>query len=169
MRNIILTFCLGVILISCQNHNASTTETNLPISLPKTLPLNVSLNMTQANYVLGQPITLRFVLKNNSPETVPFCKLNSPANGQHWSNCFEINDVKGNNIPFIGKVATYKGAVEDKNLISIEGNGIQLYTIDIRPMYQLNQVGTYKIRFIGDEVNLLSNSLPARFVIKEKL
>lgn len=169
MKNFILAFCFSTILISCQNQTTATNESNLAVSPAQTLPLNVSLNMTQANYQLGQPITLRFVLKNNSSEAVPFCKLNSPANGQHWSNCFEINDAKGNNIPFIGKVATYKGAVEDKDLISIEGNGIRLYTIDIGPMYQLDQVGTYKIRFIGDEVNLLSNSLPARFVIKEKL
>jgi hypothetical protein len=166
MRNIILACCLFSILMSCQDNNASTTETNLAIPPPQAVPLNVTLNMTQANYQLGQPITLRFVLKNNTPETVTFCKLNSPANDQHWSNCFEIKDVKGNNISFIGKVATSKGPVEDKDLISIEGNGIRLYTIDIRPMYALNQVGTYKIRFIGDQINLLANSLPAQIIIK---
>ncbi|MBL4651025.1 MAG: hypothetical protein JKY03_14950 [Aureispira sp.] len=166
MRNIILAFCLSSILISCQGNNAATAETNLAIPAPQDIPLNVSLNMTQANYQLGQPITLRFVLKNNTPETVTFCKLNSPANDQHWSNCFEIKDAKGANISFIGKIATSKGPVEDKDLISIEGNGIRLYTIDIRPMYALNQVGTYKIRFIGDQINLLANSLPARLIIK---
>lgn len=166
MRNIILAFCLSFILISCQDHNVATAETNLAIPAPQDIPLNVSLNMTQPNYQLGQPITLRFVLKNNTPETVTFCKLNSPANDQHWSNCFEIKDAKGANISFIGKVATSKGPIKDKDLISIEGNGIRLYTIDIRPMYALNQVGTYKIRFIGDQINLLANSLPARLIIK---
>jgi hypothetical protein len=166
MRTIILAFCLCTILIACQNDTTTTTETQLAIPPAQAVPLNVSLNMTQANYQLGQPLTLRFVLKNNTPEMVTFCKLNSPANDQHWSNCFEIKDEKGNNIPFIGKVATSKGPVEDKDLISIEGNGIRLYTIDIGPMYALNQIGTYKIRFIGDQINLLSNSLPARLTIK---
>jgi hypothetical protein len=152
--------------MSCQENNTPATETNLPIPPPQAVPLNVTLNMTQANYQLGQPITLRFVLKNNTPETVTFCKLNSPANDQHWSNCFVIKDAKGNNIPFIGKIPTHKGPIEDKDLISIEGNGIRLYTIDIRPMYTLNQIGTYKISFIGDKINLLSNSLPSQFIIK---
>lgn len=166
MRTIILTFCLFTILVSCQNNTSTKPETQLNIPPAKALPLNVSLNMTQASYQLGQPITLRFVLKNNTPETVTFCKLNSPANDLHWSNCFEIKDEKGNNIPFIGKTATSKGPVEDKDLISIEGNGIRLYTIDVGPMYALNQVGTYKIRFIGDQINLLANSLPAQIIIK---
>jgi hypothetical protein len=152
--------------MSCQNNNPPTTEANLAIPPPQAVPLNVALNMTQASYQLGQPITLRFVLKNNTPEMVTFCKLNSPANEQHWSNCFEIKDVKGNNIPFIGKIAKHKGPVEDKDLISIEGNGIRLYTIDIRPMYLLNKIGRYKISFVGDKINLLSNSLPAQFIIK---
>ena len=166
MRNILLAFCISSILMSCQNNTTSSTETQLDIPPAQAVPLNVSLNMTQADYQLGQPITLRFVLKNNTPETVTFCKLNSPANDQHWSNCFEIKDGKGSNIPFIGKVATSKGPIEDKDLISIEGNGIRLYTIDVHPMYALNQSGTYKIRFIGDQINLLPNSLPARIIIK---
>lgn len=166
MRNTFLIVCLSIIIMSCQDNNTATKESNLPIPPPQAVPLNVTLNMTQANYKLGQPITLRFVLKNNTPETLTFCKLNSPANGQQWSNCFEVKDAQGKNIPFVGKTRTYTGSVEDKDLISIEGNGIRLYTIDIRPMYQLNQVGTYTIRFIGDKVNLLSNSLPARFVIE---
>ena len=166
MRNIILAFCLSSVLISCQDTTTATTESNLALPPPQAVALNVTLNMMQPNYQLGQPITLRFVLKNNAPKTVTFCKLNSPANDQHWSNCFEIKDAKGNNIPFIGKVATYKGPIQDKDLISIEGDGIRLYTIDIRPMYALNQIGIYKIRFIGDQVNLLANSLPARLIIK---
>jgi len=166
MKNILFICCLSILIISCQDNNPPTEETTLNIPPPQAVPLNVTLNMTQPKYKLGQPITLRFVLKNNTPETVTFCKLNSPANGQHWSNCFQIKDVKGNNISFISKITPHQGPVEDKDLISIEGNGIRLYTIDIRPMYALNQVGTYKIHFVGDKINLLANSLPARFVIK---
>jgi len=166
MKIIILAFCCCTILVSCQNNTAPTTKTNLILPVAQAVPLNVSLNMGQANYQLGQPITLRLVLKNNTSEMVTFCKLNSPANDLHWSNCFEIKDGKGENIPFIGQTATYKGPIEEKDLISIEGGGTRLYTIDIRPMYALNQVGTYKVRFLGDQINLLPNSLPARFSIK---
>lgn len=166
MRNTILIVCSLMVLTSCQSNNTPSIETNISIPPPQEVPLNVSLNMTQASYSLGQPITLRFVLKNNSPEAVTFCKLNSPANGQNWSNCFRLNDVKGDNIPFIGKVIPHKGPPKETSLVTIEGNGVRLYTIDIRPKYTLDKVGTYKIRFIGDQVNLLPNSLPAQFVIQ---
>lgn len=166
MRNILLAFCWCTIVMSCQNNRPPTTETTLSLPTAQAVPLNVTLNMGQANYQLGQPIILRMVLKNNTSETVTFCKLNSPANDQHWSNCFEIKDIKGDNIAFIGKTATYEGPIEDKDLISIEGGGTRLYTIDIRPMYVLNQIGMYKIRFIGDQINLLPNSLPAQFMLK---
>lgn len=166
MRNIILIVCLWTTFMRCQSNNPPSSETNISIPPPQEVPLNVSLNMTKSSYSLGQPITLRFVLKNNSPEAVTFCKLNSPANGQNWSNCFRINDAKGDNIPFIGKEITHKGPATETNLVSIEGNGIRLYTIDIRPKYTLDKAGTYKIRFIGDQVNLLPNSLPAQFLIQ---
>ncbi|WMX15112.1 hypothetical protein [Aureispira sp. CCB-E] len=166
MRTTILTICFCSILLSCQNDNQVVTAPKTEIPPQRTIPLNISLNMTQPSYQLGDPITLRFVIKNNTSEIVSFCKLNSPANGQNWNNCFQIKDKKGNIIPFVGKIPTYSGAVEDSDLISIEGNGVQLYTIDLRPRYALDQPGTYSIRFIGDQVNLLSNSLPARFTIK---
>lgn len=63
MRNILLAFCISSILMSCQNNTTSSTETQLDIPPAQAVPLNVSLNMTQADYQLGQPITLRFVLK----------------------------------------------------------------------------------------------------------
>lgn len=153
--------------ISCQS-NTPTESISSPKSVPPQAPLaiNVSLNMTQPNYKIGMPITLRFVLQNNATENVRFCSLNSPAFPQTWTNCFRIKDSQGKVVPFIGKTASYKGTIEEEHFITMESKAIKIYTIDIRTLYQLNRVDTYSICFIGDKVNLLPNSLPARFSLK---
>lgn len=162
-----LLFCTLSICGACQSN---TIEESVSIVTPapqqQPLDLNVVLNMTQPSYNVGSPITLRFVLKNNSSEAIQLCTLNSPAYQNIWTNCFRIRDNHGNAIPFIGQTENYTGAIKDKHLITIEGNEMQIYTIDIRTSYQLNTAGTYTIRFIGDNINSFPNSLPARFIIK---
>ncbi|BDS14314.1 hypothetical protein [Aureispira anguillae] len=152
---------------SCQSESsAPSATTSKTILTQNSKAINVSLNMTQVSYAIGSPITLRFVLKNNENKDVSFCPFNSPAHQAAWTNCFRIKDAQGNLIPFVGKTATYSDETNNKQLITIEPQGIRIYTIDIRTIYQLDQRGTYTIRFIGDAINLLSNSLPAQFSIK---
>lgn len=164
MKRIVSFFCCilycSLSFFACQQ---STSNNNS--SSPQLVPLNVSLNMTQARYKIGHPITLRFVLKNNQQVPISFCPFNSPAH-KVWTNCFIIKDKKGQIIPFIGKTAHYQENVSQKDLIEIEAEGIRIYTLDIRTLYQLDKAGRYKLYFKGDNINNLPNSLPAQFTLE---
>jgi len=167
MKSYLLLLCIISICSSCStNGNSEKEKTQIPIPPQQAVELDLSLNMTQPEFKLGMPVTLRFILKNNSSEPVTFCKLNSPANEMVWTNCFRGTDAKRNRIPFIGKTPSYEGPVEDKDLMTIEPNGVKIYLVDIRTIYQLDKVGKYSFRFIGDKVNLLPNSYPVNFTIK---
>ena len=167
MRNYLLLLSIISICSSCNtNGNSEEEKTQIPIPPQKTAELNVSLNMTQPEFKLGMPVTLRFILKNNDDAPVTFCKLNSPVNEMIWTNCFRGTDAKKNKIPFIGKRLTYKGVVVEKDMMTIEPNGVKIYLVDLRTIYQLDKVGKYSFRFIGDKVNLLPSSYPVNFTIK---
>lgn len=165
MNKTLLLLCILSFCCSC-NSSTETNETQqVPIPPQQPVELNVSLNMTQLETKLGMPITLRFVLTNNNTEEVTFCKLNSPANERVWTDCFRISDAQGNLVPYIGSTPNHSGPVEDHHMMTIEGEGIRLYTIDVRTLYQLDKPGKYSIRFAGDKINLLPASLPANFII----
>lgn len=167
MKSTFLLLCIISLCSSCSSTNNSEEEKiQLPIPPQSPVELNVTLNLTQPAFKIGMPITLRFVLKNNSSEAVTFCKLNTPANELVWNNCFRITDDKRNKIAYIGTTPQHSGPIEDKHLTTIEAGGIRLYTVDIRTLYQLDKPGKYSFRFIGDKINLLPNSLPANFVLK---
>ncbi len=167
MKSTFLLLCIISLCASCSSTDHSEEEkTELPIPPQSPVELNVTLNMTQATFKIGMPITLRFVLKNNGTEAVTFCKLNSPANELVWNNCFRVTDDQNNNIAYIGKTPQHSGPIEDKHLMTIEADGIRLYTIDIRTLYQLDKPGKYSLRFMGDKINLLPNSYPVNFVLE---
>jgi hypothetical protein len=168
MKSYLLLLCIISICSSCNiSDNSEAEKRQMPTSPQKAVELNVSLNMTQPEFKLGMPVTLRFVLKNNNNNTpLTFCKLNSPANEMVWTNCFGGTDANKNKIPFIGNTPSYQGQVEEKDMMTIEPNGVKIYLVDLRTIYQLDKVGKYSFRFIGDKINLLPNSYPINFTIK---
>ncbi len=160
-----LLFSLMVLfLMACNTPSPSETP---PIQRPQTaVELDVALNMIQPKYALGMPVTLRFVLHNNQTDSVQFCYLNSPAHEMVWSNYFAVTNEAGQLQPYIGSRALYRGTPPPQSYLTLAPNELKMYTVDLKPLYQLDKAGRYSVRFIGDKINLLPNSTPARFVLE---
>lgn len=159
-----LILCFFSFSIAC---NAPTPPEEPNIQRPRTAKeLDVALNMTQPSYTLGMPVTLRFVLHNNQADSIRFCYLNSPAHEMVWSNYFSVLDEAGQPVPYIGKRPLYRGPVGPEYYMTLAPDEMKIYTVDLLPLYQMEKTGQYSVRFIGDKINLLPNSTPARFVLK---
>ncbi len=122
--------------------------------------------MTKPKFTLGMPITLRFVLQNNHTDSIRFCYLNSPAQELIWSDFFTVTNEQGVPMPYIGNRPLQKGPATPQNYITLAANEMKIYTVDLLPLYKMDQIGRYSVRFQGDEINSLPNSTPARFVLE---
>lgn len=128
--------------------------------------LDVSLNMTQPRFQLGLPVTLRFVLHNSQADSIRFCYLNSPAHEMVWSNFFVVTNAQGQPMPYIGQHALYQGPARAEHSMTLAPNEMKIYTLDLLPLYQMPQKGQYRVHFVGDSINLLPHSTPARFILE---
>lgn len=157
-----LAFCL--LLGACQNTPSSNSTTTTTILTAQAL--DVSLNMTQPRFQLGLPVTLRFVLHNNQADSIRFCYLNSPAHEMVWSDFFVVTNANGQAMPYIGQRPLYQGPASAEHSMTLAPNEMKIYTLDLLPLYQMNEKGQYSVHFVGDSINLLPNSTPARFVLE---
>lgn len=157
---------LGQLLVACTASTPPLTEAPA-LQRPKTAKeLDVALNMTQSKFTLGMPVTLRFVLHNPQPDSITFCYLNSPAHEMIWSNYFSVTNEQGQPATYIGQRPLHRGSVDPLFFMTLAPDEMKIYTVDLLPLYKMDQRGAYQVRFIGDKVNLLPNSTPARFVLE---
>lgn len=154
-------FCL--LLSACEAPSPPTPPTT---PAPTAQQLDVALNMTKPTFALGMPVTLRFVLQNNQADSIRFCTLNSPVQELIWSNYFSVVNKAGEAMPYIGKRSLQKGPATPNDYSTLAPNEIKIYTVDLLPLYSMKQEGLYSVHFMGDTLNLLPNSTPARFVLE---
>lgn len=142
--------------------NASN-EQNIPIPPQSPIELEVSLKISKQQFAINEAIDLKFILQNPHTENISFFTIQSPADSSHTGNCFVIKNQKGKLMPYIGssKSPSYK-----KQKITIPAGSIQIYSLRLDSLYQLNQAGAYIIQFQGNANNLLPHSTPLTFTIE---
>lgn len=128
--------------------------------------MTVNIELLKKNYKIDESINILFSITNTSQSFIEFCYWQTPLEGQFTANYFEvIHD--GNILPYKGKMVKRRPPTQS-DLILIPSKEQFGQPIELNTAYDLDKTGDYKIRFLGSEINKLSNSNSIDFTINKK-
>ena len=140
---------------SCKSNKTMTKQTENKIT--------TQLEMSKNTFQLGETISIRFSVQNNTKTPFEFCYWHTPLEKRFTANYFEIIH-KGTVLDYKGKMLKRKPATkEDYNILKPEEKTTQ--SININDAYNLDKLGIYTIRFLGRTINGLPDSEPIHFTI----
>jgi len=125
--------------------------------------ITTQLKMSKNIFKIGDTISIRFSVQNNTKTPFEFCYWQTPLEKEFTANCFEIIH-KGAVLDYNGKMVKRKPPTkEDYSILKPEERTTQ--SININDGYNLDKLGIYTIRFLGRTINGLPDSEPIHFTI----
>jgi peptidyl-Lys metalloendopeptidase len=122
---------------------ASTSEAGVPASTPPALSLACTLEMDEA-YPVGEPVTLRFALRNQTGRPSYVLTWYTPLEGMA-GEIFQVTQG-GAKLPYQGMLAKRGDPTRDE-YVAIEHGETASAEVDLRTGYDLSAPGSYQVRF----------------------
>jgi len=142
-------------------------KSNKPMTDKTAHKITTQLEMSKNTFQVGDTISVKFSAHNNTNSSFEFCPWQTPLEKELTANCFEII-YKGDTLPYKGRMTKRKPPTKEDNSI-LKPKASRTQTININEAYNLDQSGTYTIRFLGRPINKLPNSKSITFSIHKKI
>ncbi|WP_133510057.1 hypothetical protein [Candidatus Thiosymbion oneisti] len=100
-----------------------------------------------ASYRLGEPVLIRFELRNHTPERMEVLKWGTPLEGKLLRDMFAVElGPHATPVPYRGP-SVKRGTPTASDFVTLEPNAVLSAEIDLAQGYALDKPGSYFVRY----------------------
>lgn len=162
MKNLVITAaCLAAFNFNaCKNMQKTTANTNGALETVLSAPATVK---------TGNPVILTFTVKNNTRDTLTFCKWHTPfeGNGNFMASYLDIKDSNGEMARYRGIMAKRMMPPPPAAYIKVAPHHSVTASVDILKGYAVTQPGTYTVTYQAGGVSGLKQVNDVTFTVTE--
>ena len=172
MKNIPLTLSIAILLLTAcgstkQNGDAAS-ENNTDTIAGAITPTDSTDNLLSASMRVkaGDSVMLTFTVYNQTTKDQTFCKWHTPFEPP-MSKYLDVTDEKGNEAQYLGAMAKRVMPPPASSYLTVKAGDSLSVTVNLQKSYQLDQPGTYNLKYNSEGISGLSVKEPVSFQYKK--